>query len=404
MYTPNIQKPTILSVGQITKYIKSVIEGDPRLMTVFLTGEISNLRSFSPDKHNYFTLKDNEAVISATMFMGYSRNLRFRPTEGMKVICRGGIELYAPQGKYQIIIEDMQPDGIGALNLAYEQLKKELEAKGLFDEFHKKPIPKFPKTIGVITSPTGAALQDIKNILHRRFPCVDIILSPVLVQGPNAAPQLVNAVRELDESGLCDTIIIGRGGGSIEDLWPFNDERLAYEIYNCHTPIISAVGHQTDFTICDFVSDLRAPTPSAAAEIAVPDRAELMNGYNAALRALNASVKQKYDMFSKRNTNFQRIIDSLSPENTIARYESEIKLYKTQLENSIQSKLNKSESEIKAFASKLESLNPLSILSRGYSVAEKDGKVISSKTQLSEGDCFTLTLSDGKITAIAAGE
>ena len=401
MYTPNIQKPTYLTVGQITKYIKSVIEGDPRLMTVFLTGEISNLRSFSPDKHNYFTLKDSEAVINATMFMGYSRNLRFRPTEGMKVICRGKIEVYPPQGKYQIIIEDMQPDGIGALNLAYEQLKRELEAKGVFDDAHKKPIPKFPKTIGVITSPTGAALQDIKNILYRRFPCVDVILSPVLVQGANAAPQLANAVRELDESRLCDTIIIGRGGGSIEDLWPFNDETLAYEIYNCSTPIISAVGHQTDFTICDFVADFRAPTPSAAAEIAVPDKVELMNGYKAIHRTLNAAVKQKYDRLSKKNSDFQRIINSLSPENTIAQYEGEIKLFKTQLENSMQSKLNKKESEIKAFASKLEGLNPLSILARGYSVAEKDGKIISSKTQLSEGDSFMLTFSDGKITATA---
>lgn len=404
MYTPKFEKPTYLTVGQITKYIKSLIEGDPRLMTVFLTGEISNLRFFSPDKHNYFTLKDSEAVINAAMFANCSKNLKFRPADGMKIICRGKIALYAPQGRYQIIIEDMQPDGFGALNLAYEQLKSELEAKGLFDKSHKKPIPRLPRTIGVITSPSGAALQDIKNILYRRFPCVDVILFPVLVQGACASAQLVEAVRELDETGLCDTIIIGRGGGSIEDLWPFNDEKLAYEIYNCHTPIISAVGHQTDFTICDFVADLRAPTPSAAAEIAVPDRAELMNSYNAMFGSINAAVKKKYAELSAENNNIKRIIEGLSPKNTVVRCESEIKLYEAQLKNYMESRLGRSESELKAFASKLEGMNPLSILARGYSIAEKDGSVISSKTQLREGDRFTLTFSDGKISAIAAGE
>ena len=269
MYTPRITKPTALTVSQLTQYIKSTIESDPKLMMVFLTGEISGLRMFRPNGHNYFVLKDSGAVISATLFAGYARSLKFRPQDGMKVICRGRIELYPPHGKYQIIIEDMQPDGVGALNLAFEQLKKKLASQGLFDTAHKKPIPRFPRTVGVITSPTGAAFQDIKNILTRRFPCADIILYPTQVQGDAAAAQLTQAVTELDASGLCDTIIIGRGGGSIEDLWAFNDEALARAVYACRTPIISAVGHEIDFTICDFAADLRAPTPSAAAEIAV---------------------------------------------------------------------------------------------------------------------------------------
>ncbi|MBQ1617821.1 MAG: exodeoxyribonuclease VII large subunit, partial [Ruminococcus sp.] len=280
MYTPRITKPTALTVSQLTQYIKSTIESDPKLMMVFLTGEISGLRMFRPNGHNYFVLKDSGAVISATLFAGYARSLKFRPQDGMKVICRGKIELYPPHGKYQIIIEDMQPDGVGALNLAFEQLKKKLASQGLFDTAHKKPIPRFPRTVGVITSPTGAAFQDIKNILTRRFPCADIILYPTQVQGDAAAAQLTQAVTELDASGLCDTIIIGRGGGSIEDLWAFNDEALARAVYACHTPIISAVGHEIDFTICDFAADLRAPTPSAAAEIAVPDSMELKRHYN----------------------------------------------------------------------------------------------------------------------------
>ena len=294
MYTPRITKPTALTVSQLTQYIKSTIESDPKLMMVFLTGEISGLRMFRPNGHNYFVLKDSGAVISATLFAGYARSLKFRPQDGMKVICRGRIELYPPHGKYQIIIEDMQPDGVGALNLAFEQLKKKLASQGLFDTAHKKPIPRFPRTVGVITSPTGAAFQDIKNILTRRFPCADIILYPTQVQGDAAAAQLTQAVTELDASGLCDTIIIGRGGGSIEDLWAFNDEALARAVYACRTPIISAVGHEIDFTICDFAADLRAPTPSAAAEIAVPDSMELKRHYNALHKNINALVKRKY--------------------------------------------------------------------------------------------------------------
>ncbi len=404
MYTPRITKPTALTVSQLTQYIKSTIESDPKLMMVFLTGEISGLRMFRPNGHNYFVLKDSGAVISATLFAGYARSLKFRPQDGMKVICRGRIELYPPHGKYQIIIEDMQPDGVGALNLAFEQLKKKLASQGLFDTAHKKPIPRFPRTVGVITSPTGAAFQDIKNILTRRFPCVDILLYPTQVQGDAAAAQLTQAVTELDASGLCDTIIIGRGGGSIEDLWAFNDEALARAVYACRTPIISAVGHEIDFTICDFAADLRAPTPSAAAEIAVPDRMELKRHYNALHKNINALVKRKYDRRSKRLKDTQRLLEAHSPQKSFDRYDGAFRLYETRMRNAMEKRVHTSENRLKATAARLESLNPLSVLSRGYAVAEKDGAVITSKNQLSEGDRFTLTLSDGQVPAMVTGE
>ncbi|MCH5303946.1 MAG: exodeoxyribonuclease VII large subunit, partial [Ruminococcus sp.] len=279
MTNPEFSKPRIITVSQLNYYVKSLLDNDPHLTNVFLTGEISNLTDHYRSGHIYFSLKDKNAVVRAVMFAGNARNLKFKPEEGMKVIVLCRVSLYEATGGYQIYVEDMQPDGIGALTLAFEQLKKKLEEKGIFSAENKKPIPKFPKTVGVITSPTGAAVQDIRNILTRRFPSVDIVLCPVLVQGTGAPAQLINAVNLFNEYDLADVIIIGRGGGSIEDLWAFNDENLAYSIYASNIPVISAVGHETDFTICDFVSDLRAPTPSAAAELAVPDREELLSYY-----------------------------------------------------------------------------------------------------------------------------
>ena len=272
MYTPQFNKPRILSVSQINFYIKSLVENDPRLSLVFLTGEISNMTTNYRSGHIYLSIKDEKSVIRAVMFAGNARLLKFKPMDGMKVICRGRIAVYEPSGQYQLYIEDMQPDGIGELSLAFEQLKARLAENGLFEQSHKKPLPRFPKTVGVITSPTGAAVQDIRNNLFRRFPCINVVMCPVLVQGEFASGQLVNAIKQLDENQLCDLIIIGRGGGSIEDLWAFNSEELAYAIYNCETPVISAVGHETDFTICDFVADVGASTPSAGAELAVPDK------------------------------------------------------------------------------------------------------------------------------------
>lgn len=404
MYTPQMNKPKILSVTQLNFYIKSLIENDPRLGVVFITGEISNLTDHYRSGHIYLMLKDEKSVIKAVMFAGNARGLRFKPQDGMKVICRGRVALYEPNGQYQLYIEDMQPDGVGALALAYEQLKFKLSEKGLFDESHKKTIPKFPKTIGVVTSPTGAAIQDILNVLTRRFPCVDVVICPVLVQGDNAPNQLVNAVNKLDEYKACDVIIIGRGGGSIEDLWAFNSEELAYAIYNCSIPIISAVGHETDFTICDFVSDLRAPTPSAAAELAVPDKAELFENYRAQEQYINSLISSKIISAESELNNFYKQLLLVSPVNNILKKESELSALKNCLQQSISDKINKAELCISTISSKLDGLNPIGILSRGYTVTEKNGKILTSKSQLNIGDEFTVEFCDGKIIASVLGD
>ena len=404
MYTPDFTAPRVLTVSQLNFYIKSLIENDPKLNIVFLSGEISNLTDHYRSGHIYLSLKDEKSVIRAVMFSGNARNLRFKPSDGMKVICRGRVAVYEPTGQYQLYIEDMQPDGIGALTLAYEQLKKKLAEKGLFDSARKKPLPKFPKTVGVITSPTGAAVQDIRNILYRRFPCVNIVMCPVLVQGDSAPEQLVRAVKMLDLYNACDVIIIGRGGGSIEDLWAFNDETRAYAIYDCKIPVISAVGHETDFTICDFVSDMRAPTPSAAAELAVPDRAELMSYYNSQLQYLSSFMDSQFRKSSSQLIDFQRRISLVSPQLRIDKYERNIELLLNKSQNLINEKYSEKSNGITKISAKIESLNPLSVLSRGYSIAEKDGCVITSSTQLNKGENFTLEFSDGKINATVNGD
>lgn len=404
MYTPDFTAPRVLSVSQLNFYIKSLIENDSKLNIVFLSGEISNLADHYQSGHIYLSLKDEKSVIRAVMFAGNARNLRFKPSNGMKVICRGRVAVYEPTGQYQLYIEDMQPDGIGALTLAYKQLKKKLAEKGLFDASHKKPLPKFPKTVGVITSPTGAAVQDIRNILYRRFPCVNIVMCPVLVQGNSAPEQLVRAVKTLDMHNACDVIIIGRGGGSIEDLWAFNDETLANAIYDCKIPVISAVGHETDFTICDFVSDMRAPTPSAAAELAVPDKAELMSYYSSQLQYLSSFMDSQLRKSNSQLIDFQRRISLVSPQSKIERYEKNFELMMNKAQNLINEKYNEKSNAITKISAKLESLNPVSILSRGYSIAEKDGCVITSSAQLNKGDSFTLEFSDGKINATVNGD
>lgn len=399
MYTPEFTKPKILSVSQLNFYIKSIIENDPRLNLVFLTGEISNLTNHYRSGHIYLSLKDEKSVIRAVMFAGNARSLRFQPQDGMKIICRGRIALYEPSGQYQLYIEDMQPDGVGALTIAFEQLKNSLAEKGLFDNSHKKPIPKFPGVIGVITSPTGAAVQDIRNILSRRYPCADVVMCPVLVQGENAPSQLVNAVKTLNEYNACDVIIIGRGGGSIEDLWAFNSEELAYAIYECKIPVISAVGHETDFTICDFVSDLRAPTPSAGAELAVPDKDELMSFYNSQYQYISSLIDVKMKNYNNIITDIRRRLSIVSPQSKIDEYSRQLDLLCNKAENLVNDKIIKADSDIKATAAKLECINPIAVLSRGYAIAEKDGQVVSSKAQLSIDDEFSIEFSDGKILA-----
>jgi exodeoxyribonuclease VII large subunit len=404
MYSPQIQKPRVLSVSQINFYIKSIIENDGSLQFVLVTGEISNLTVHQRSGHIYLSLKDSNSVISAVMFAGNARRLKFRIENGMKVICRGRISVYEPSGRYQLYIEDMQPDGVGALTLAFEQLKKSLAQKGLFDNAHKKPLPKFPKTIGVITSPTGAAVQDITNIIRRRFPSADIVLAPVLVQGESAPEQLVRAVNKFSASKIADVVIIGRGGGSAEDLWAFNDEQLAYAVYNCETPIISGVGHETDFTVCDFVADVRASTPSAAAELAVPDRQELMSYYFKQKQYISAMLDRKIKTAQLRLENQQRRMSASSPKLKAEQLEKQLSAKSEKLTRFMNIYISDKENKLIAAKGKLDGLNPLNVLNRGYAIAEKDEKIITSSKQLKDGDDFTVILSDGKINAKVCGE
>lgn len=404
MYSPQIQKPRVLSVSQINFYIKSIIENDGSLQFVLVTGEISNLTVHQRSGHIYLSLKDSNSVISAVMFAGNARRLKFRLENGMKVICRGRISVYEPSGRYQLYIEDMQPDGVGALTLAFEQLKKSLAQKGLFDNAHKKPLPKFPKTIGVITSPTGAAVQDITNIIRRRFPSADIVLAPVLVQGESAPEQLVRAVNKFSASKIADVVIIGRGGGSAEDLWAFNDEQLAYAVYNCETPIISGVGHETDFTVCDFVADVRASTPSAAAELAVPDRQELMSYYFKQKQYISAMLDRKIKTAQLRLENQQRRMSASSPKLKAEQLEKQLSAKSEKLTRFMNIYISDRENKLIAAKGKLDGLNPLNVLNRGYAIAEKDEKIITSSKQLKDGDDFTVILSDGKINAKVCGE
>lgn len=404
MYSPQIQKPRVLSVSQINFYIKSIIENDGSLQFVLVTGEISNLTVHQRSGHIYLSLKDSNSVISADMFAGNARRLKFRLENGMKVICRGRISVYEPSGRYQLYIEDMQPDGVGALTLAFEQLKKSLAQKGLFDNAHKKPLPKFPKTIGVITSPTGAAVQDITNIIRRRFPSADIVLAPVLVQGESAPEQLVRAVNKFSASKIADVVIIGRGGGSAEDLWAFNDEQLAYAVYNCETPIISGVGHETDFTVCDFVADVRASTPSAAAELAVPDRQELMSYYFKQKQYISAMLDRKIKTAQLRLENQQRRMSASSPKLKAEQLEKQLSAKSEKLTRFMNIYISDKENKLIAAKGKLDGLNPFNVLNRGYAIAEKDEKIITSSKQLKDGDDFTVILSDGKINAKVCGE
>lgn len=404
MYSPQIQKPRVLSVSQINFYIKSIIENDGSLQFVLVTGEISNLTVHQRSGHIYLSLKDSNSVISAVMFAGNARRLKFRLENGMKVICRGRISVYEPSGRYQLYIEDMQPDGVGALTLAFEQLKKSLAQKGLFDNAHKKPLPKFPKTIGVITSPTGAAVQDITNIIRRRFPSADIVLAPVLVQGESAPEQLVRAVNKFSASKIADVVIIGRGGGSAEDLWAFNDEQLAYAVYNCETPIISGVGHEIDFTVCDFVADVRASTPSAAAELAVPDRQELMSYYFKQKQYISAMLDRKIKTAQLRLENQQRRMSASSPKLKAEQLEKQLSAKSEKLTRFMNIYISDKENKLIAAKGKLDGLNPLNVLNRGYAIAEKDEKIITSSKQLKDGDDFTVILSDGKINAKVCGE
>jgi exodeoxyribonuclease VII large subunit len=431
-----------VTVTALTKYIKRKFEVDPHLQDLWIKGEISNFTSHSRG-HMYFTLKDENARIQAVMFAGYNRYLAFRPENGMKVLVRGEISVYEPSGNYQIYVKEMQPEGIGNLYLAYEQLKKQLEAEGLFAPEHKKPIPLFPRCIGVVTSPTGAAIRDIITTIRRRYPLGTVILFPAIVQGEHAAGSIVQAIEKANEFGNVDVLIVGRGGGSIEELWAFNEEQVARAIFASRIPIISAVGHETDFTIADFVADLRAPTPTGAAELAAPHVAELAERITQRKARLIRAVKEKitiesdrlsrlqksyafrypkklYEqkeqqldsfldrlkrqtqrLFERKQERFEQLhlrLETYHPAEQLAQMSEKQRMLTKSLEKEIQALLKQKQWQFTSLLSQLQALSPLKIMERGYSLVynEKD-ELVTSVRQIQPGDAIQVRLQDGRL-------
>lgn len=396
----NVGRTGVLTVSQLNFYIKSLMDSDPRLSGVFISGEISNLTDHYRSGHIYLSLKDDKSVIKAVIFAGNAARLKFRPENGMKVIARGRVSLYEATGQYQLYIEDLQPLGAGALAIAFEQLKNRLEKEGLFLQSAKKPLPLYPKTVGVITSPTGAAVEDIKSILLKRWPPINIIIYPSLVQGEEAPKQLASGIKYFSDTKCADVVIIGRGGGSAEDLWAFNSEELARAIFDCTVPVISAVGHETDFTICDFVADVREHTPSAAAKRAVPDIFEERNRLASLAKSLNGYTSKN---LSHKEIVLEKIQDKMyayGPEKEIRNKISYFENLMIRFQEAEEKFLSSKELNLNTIENKFSQLDPEKILKRGYAALQKEGAVVSSVNQVSKGDRISVTLSDGSFTAI----
>lgn len=391
-----MQNTLVLSVSQLNRYIKMNFDADENLVNIFISGEISNFTNHYRTGHLYFTLKDDSAAVRAVMFNSSAKRLKFMPEDGMKVIARGRVSVYEASGQYQLYVDDMQPDGVGALNLAYEQLKEKLQKEGLFSELHKKPLPPYPEKVGVITSPTGAAVRDIINVLGRRFPYAEIVFCPVLVQGDGAHLQLTDAVNMFNSERAADVIIIGRGGGSIEDLWEFNDEGLARAVYNSEIPVISAVGHETDFTICDFVADMRAPTPSAAAELAVPDANELQYALSALKNRMFLNVSSG---IADRRSRLEYLTSKgalKSPDEMLSNRSQRLDTAFSKMLSSYENRIGGKKVEFISAATALSKLDPMSVLMRGFAfVSDKNGKNVYSSQALAKGDKINVRFHDG---------
>lgn len=420
-----------ITISEVNKYIKEIINEDLLLKKVYLKGEISNFKAHSRG-HYYFTLKDEDSRIAAVMFSFNNKNLKFVPYDGMKVLVTGKIDVYEASGAYQVYVEDMMPDGVGALYVAFEELKKKLASEGLFDKEKKKKIRRIPKVIGVVTSPTGAAIKDILTTIKRRYPVCETILFPALVQGSEAANDIANKIKlanEVKDIYKIDTLIVGRGGGSLEDLWPFNEEVVARAIYASTIPVISAVGHEIDITISDYVADLRAPTPTAAGELAVPDINTILtyldtavNRNNTALTNIISNNYKRLDnlknsyilskpmtMYEIKEQKLDILIDNLDKAITKIIDNKKVKLFtcsNSYILNNPGMLYKYSSQKLDHIISKLEVLNPLNTLNRGYAIIKKDNKVLSSTKNIKEKDIVTITLKDGEVTSeiIKVGE
>lgn len=408
-----------ITVGQLNRYLKYKFDQDPNLNQVFLKGEISNFKAHTRG-HLYFTIKDETSRINAVMFYSQASKISFTPEDGMKVLVTGRISVYEATGGYQIYVDDMIQDGVGNLYIEYEKLKKKLASEGLFDASKKKKIPKFPETIGIITAPTGAAIKDILSTIRRRWPITKTILFPSLVQGASAAPEIVKQIKKAQEYNL-DVLIVGRGGGSIEDLWCFNDEEVARAIYECKIPVISAVGHEIDFTIADYVADLRAPTPTGAAEMAVANQTDFYNY----MRQINLRLNKSMQNYIKNNRErLDTLKNSYILKNPISMYQIKEQKFDTLYEKlclvmknliqnektSLQNKIDKipiltkhllerNQNQYVSLLNKLEILNPLLTIKRGYSITKKDDKVITSVKDLKKDDTLQIQLQDGFVLA-----
>ena len=387
----------VISVGQLNRYVKELLEKDTRLASVYISGEISNFTNHYKSGHLYMSLKDDGAVVRAVMFKGYASKLAFKPEDGMKVIVRARASLYDKDGSFQLYIETMEPAGMGALQVAYEQLKAKLKAEGLFDPSRKKPIPAFPHRVGVITSPTGAAVRDMLNVLGRRFPMAEVVFHPVLVQGDGAKTQIVDALRRFNAIHAADVILLGRGGGSIEELWAFNEEEVARAVAASDIPVISAVGHETDFTICDFVADLRAPTRSAAAELAVPDGNQLRIRLIQLYRLLKQNVRHTVDQQEKRLSLLCAKRCLATPLYYVEEQGMRLDYLTRRFVSAQQQYLHSGAQRLTAAAAKLDALSPLRVLSRGYAIASTESGVIKSVRDIPPGGTFTLRVSDGEL-------
>jgi len=410
----------IFGVGQVNEYIRYLLEDSPVLDSIYVRGEISNLTSYHTSGHLYFSIKDETDVLRVVMFRSNAQRLGFRPENGMRVLIHGRITVYGPSGQYQLNADSMDPDGAGALAIAYEQLKNKLLTEGLFDDSGKRPIPQYPERIGIITSPTGAAIRDIIHIIKRRCPAVGILLFPTLVQGEGAPRQLVSGIRFFNRYKNVDTIIIGRGGGSIEDLWAFNDEALVRAVAASEIPVISAVGHETDFTLCDFAADKRAPTPSAAAEISIPDTTELKKQLtmldNAVHDRIRTVLKIKHqDLAAQKEKQILRSpmqflanrraeLDTLSTrlqlltQHTVDTSRNTLNQSSARIEHLVFQRMQSAVTDLTSQAAKLQALNPLAVLTRGYAaVFDENGKSVRSVGTIKEDDLLKLRMSDGEV-------
>lgn len=390
----------ILTVTQVNEYIKGIFDNSLFLGDICIKGEISNFTNHYKTGHMYFTLKDEDGVLRAVMFRFNATELQFVPENGMKVVAHGRISSYVKDGSYQLYVDSMEPDGIGALYVAFEQLKEKLSAEGLFDKSYKKPIPRYPSKIGIVTSPTGAAIRDMINVSKRRFPMTELILFPCLVQGDNAPEQIAQGIKFFNSRCPVDTIIIGRGGGSLEELWAFNNEALARVIFASDIPIISAVGHETDFSISDFVADMRAPTPSAAAELALPDFVKEKERLTLLLSVMRKDLYGRISTFSEKLKQISKKHCLSSPEALIDDKRISLDNISTRLHDKISVILDKKTSDLRYSTGSLEALNPLKVIARGYSAVYKsDGRLIKSIKDVKINDKIEFKIVDGSVLA-----